>query len=285
MGIGYVAAFAGGALALFSPCSALLLPSFFAYAFRSPVRLLARTGVFFCGLCATLVPLGSGSALVSTLFYGHRDLLITVAGAVIIAFGVVHVVGGGWSLPFFGRWQSRVAGRTDVVSVFGLGAVYGLAGFWSGPVLGAVLTVAATGTVVQGAMVLACYALGMAAPLFVLAVVWERCGVARKSWLRGRAFTVGPLQLHSSSVVSGVLFIAIGVLFVVYDGTASLSGLAGMAWWEEVAYRAQGPLLEWDSRVDSGVAVIAVLVSGVLLLRAWVRGKEKESGGSRRLRR
>ena len=30
--VGYVAAFAGGLLALLSPCGALLLPSFFAYA-------------------------------------------------------------------------------------------------------------------------------------------------------------------------------------------------------------------------------------------------------------
>lgn len=34
MDIGFVAAVLGGLLALLSPCSALLLPSFFAYAFR-----------------------------------------------------------------------------------------------------------------------------------------------------------------------------------------------------------------------------------------------------------
>jgi cytochrome c biogenesis protein CcdA len=59
--VGYLAAFLGGLLALISPCSALLLPSFFAYAFGGPTRMLARTGVFYLGLVIVLVPLGAGS--------------------------------------------------------------------------------------------------------------------------------------------------------------------------------------------------------------------------------
>ena len=70
--LGLLAAFAGGVLALLSPCSALLVPSFFAYAFSRPTQLLGRTAVFYLGLCLTLVALGVGSSLVSSLFYGHR---------------------------------------------------------------------------------------------------------------------------------------------------------------------------------------------------------------------
>lgn len=39
--IGYLAALMGGVLALLSPCSAMLLPAFFAYAFQNPRQLLA----------------------------------------------------------------------------------------------------------------------------------------------------------------------------------------------------------------------------------------------------
>ena len=59
--IGVVAAFAAGVLALLSPCSALLLPSFFAYAFADARALVARTTVFYLGLLLTLVPLGTGA--------------------------------------------------------------------------------------------------------------------------------------------------------------------------------------------------------------------------------
>lgn len=59
--IGYFAAFLGGLLALVSPCSALLLPAFFAYSIDSASRLLARTGIFYAGLATTLVPLGAAA--------------------------------------------------------------------------------------------------------------------------------------------------------------------------------------------------------------------------------
>lgn len=65
-GIGYFAALLGGLLALVSPCSALLLPAFFAYSIDSAARLLARTGIFYAGLATTLVPLGAGSLVCRT---------------------------------------------------------------------------------------------------------------------------------------------------------------------------------------------------------------------------
>lgn len=61
--IGYFAALLGGLLALVSPCSALLLPAFFAYSIDSAARLLARTGIFYAGLATTLVPLGAAARL------------------------------------------------------------------------------------------------------------------------------------------------------------------------------------------------------------------------------
>ena len=39
MDIGYLSAFLGGLLSLLSPCSIMLLPAFFAYAFNSPGKL------------------------------------------------------------------------------------------------------------------------------------------------------------------------------------------------------------------------------------------------------
>ena len=61
MAVGFAGAFLGGLAALLSPCAAMLLPSFFAYAFGSSrTKLLGRTGLFYVGLLITLVPLGLG---------------------------------------------------------------------------------------------------------------------------------------------------------------------------------------------------------------------------------
>jgi len=223
--IGYLAAFLGGVLALISPCSALLLPSFFAYAFSGRTELIARTGVFLLGLALVLVPLGAGSSALTSLVTVHRSTLITVAGVVVIALGVVQILGGGWALAPAARAQQRMAARGTWISTAGLGAVYGLAGFCSGPILGAVLTVAAaSGQPLRGASLLAVYAVGMTAPMFLLAALWQRFDLGRRGWLRGREFRVGPLRLHTTSTASGLLFVAVGVVFLVFDGTAGLVG-------------------------------------------------------------
>lgn len=266
MDIGFVAAVLGGLLALLSPCSALLLPSFFAYAFRDPGRLLLRTGVFYLGLCVTLVPLGAGSAMVSTLFHGHRDVLITVAGTVIIAFGIAQILGLGFTWGVLTRAQGRFASGRGNLSVLGLGAVYGLAGFCSGPILGAVLTVAATGTPMRGMFLMAAYGVGMVLPMFALALLWDRYELGRRRWLRGRTVEIGPLRTHTTALISGGLFLGIGALFLLFDGTASMTRLPGLGWMEDVAHRVQGPL----SRLGTDTDVIALTVLAATIALAVV---------------
>ncbi len=158
--VSYLASFVGGLLSLLSPCSALLLPAFFAYAFQSRSELVGKTAVFYLGLAATLVPLGMGISAVSTLVYGHRSALITVSGLVVIAFGFLQLLGGGFTFGPLERLRNGIkVDSGSVVSTFALGAVYGFAGFCSGPILGAVLTVAASsGSVFGGAGLLATYA-------------------------------------------------------------------------------------------------------------------------------
>ncbi len=272
MDIGFVAAVLGGLLALLSPCSALLLPSFFAYAFRDTGRLLLRTGVFYAGLCLTLVPLGAGSAMVSVLFHGHREPLIAVAGGLIIAFGIAQILGLGFTWGFLTRAQSRFAGGRGNLSVLGLGAVYGLAGFCSGPILGAVLTVAATGTPGRGMLLMAAYGLGMVLPMFFLALLWDHYDLGGRRWLRGRTVELGPLRTHTTALLSGGLFVGIGVLFVAFDGTASMAALPGAGRLSDVADQAQGVISRLGTGTDLVALValagaLAVVAAGTLLAR------------------
>ncbi|MEU3325653.1 cytochrome c biogenesis protein CcdA [Streptomyces albus] len=270
MEVGYVAAFLGGLLALLSPCSALLLPAFFAYSIDSAGRLIARTGIFYLGLATTLVPLGAAGSFAGRLFYGHRDLLVTVGGWLIIALGVAQIVG----LGFAPRRLAEASGRirpTTALSVYALGAVYGLAGFCAGPILGSVLTVAAVhGNPVYGGVLLAVYALGMAVPLFVLALLWDRLDLGRRRWLRGRELRLGRLRLHTTSLLSGLFFVLLGVLFLAFDGAAGLPGLTDV----DGAFAAEN----WARRVGDAVpdaVLLAVLLvaAGAVALVALVRGR------------
>lgn len=270
--VGVLAAFAAGILALLSPCSALLLPSFFAYAFASRRALVGRTMVFYLGLLVTLVPLGTGASAASSLFYGHRPLLIAVAGWTIIGLGVLQLLGRGFAVPGAQRLQAAVSARGDSgwFSTLLLGAVYGLAGFCSGPVLGAILTVAATqDSPWQGGALLAVYALGMAAPLLVLALLWDRFDLGSRRWLRGRTLRLGPVRLHTTSLVAGVLFIAVGVVFLRYDGTAGLTGSLGFGDLTDLEYSAQRAVTEWAAQLPTWVLPLVIVL--VALVVAWRR--------------
>ncbi|WP_018539239.1 MULTISPECIES: cytochrome c biogenesis CcdA family protein [unclassified Streptomyces] len=258
--IGYLAAFLGGALALVSPCSALLLPAFFAYSLAGAGRLLARTGVFYLGLATTLVPLGAASTAASRLFNGHRDLLIAVGGWLVIALGLAQILGLGFASRRAQAAAARITPRT-ALSTFLLGCVYGLAGFCAGPILGAVLTVTAvSGSPLYGASMLAVYALGMALPLFLLALLWDRFRLGTRGWLRGRELTLGRLRLHTTSLVSGLFFIGIGVLFLRFNGTSALPGI--------LSPETEARLEEWAARLGNGVPNALLLALAALAVAA-----------------
>jgi cytochrome c biogenesis protein CcdA len=266
--VSLLAAFFGGVLSLLSPCSALLLPAFFAYAFSGGGELVGKTGLFYLGLAATLVPLGMGIYAVSALFYGHRSALITISGVLLIGFGFLQLLGRGFTAGPLARLRSRVRGDS-AGAVFALGAVYGFAGFCSGPILGAVLTVAAaSGGAARGALLLAVYAAGMATPLFLLALFWDRLDLRNSRWLRGREISVGGLRLHSTNLVSGAMFILLGTLFIAYQGASALSGLYESNGATDLAFAAQ----QWADGVAQRIpdpALLAVL--GALLAASLFR--------------
>jgi cytochrome c biogenesis protein CcdA len=263
--ISYLAAFFGGILSLLSPCSALLLPAFFAYAFQTRKDLLTKTSVFYLGLAATLVPLGMGVSAVSRLVYGQRSILILVSGVIIILLGVLQLLGRGFTFGTLSRIQGKVRGESTGAT-FALGAVYGFAGFCSGPILGAVLTVAASsGQVIRGAVLLAIYALGMAVPLFLMAALWDRFDLGRRSWLRGRELSIGRLRVHTTNLLSGVMFVLLGVVFIAYEGTSALSGLYEAYGAVDLAYTAE----RWASAFANSVPdalVLAVALAAALTL-------------------
>ncbi|NIJ10177.1 cytochrome c biogenesis protein CcdA [Saccharomonospora amisosensis] len=270
--VGLLGAFLGGLLSLVSPCSALLLPSFFAYAFDGVGALARRTVAFYAGLLVVLVPLGAGVAAVGSLVTRYRDVTTTVGGAVLIALGLAMIAGIGFGLASAGRVAARIK-LSSGASVFALGTVYALAGFCSGPLLGSVLTVsAAGGQPGYGATLLALYALGMAAPLFALALLWDRFDLGKKAWLRGREIRLGRLRTHSTNLVSGILFVGIGLLFLLTDGTANLGGFTSV----DTQFSLQAWLQDLTGQVSNAVLLLvliglALLVLVVRLLRSRSR--------------
>src|ERR687885_78718 len=244
--VSLLASFLGGLLSLLSPCSALLLPAFFAYAFQSRGELVGRTAVFYLGLCATLVPLGTGISAVSALVYGHRSALITVSGVIIIVLGLVQIAGGGFAFGPIERLRGRIRGDS-IATTFLLGAVY-------------------SGSALRGAGLLATYAAGMAAPLFLMALLWDRLDLGHRRWLRGREFSLGRLRFHTTNLFSGLMFVAIGVMFIAFEGTSGLESLYASGGATDFAFSVE----RWAEAVSGRVPVSAVLAALGLLFGGYL---------------
>lgn len=272
-----VAAFAGGALALLSPCGALLLPAFFASTVGTRGKLLVHGVVFYVGLLTTLIPVGIGVGALAGLVARHRSMIIAVASVVIIVLGILQLVGRGFDLsqvvPGISRLQEQSLHRVGWVKTLILGAVSGVAGFCTGPILGAVLTMAASRGMTGAAVLLGIYAMGMVVPLVVIATVWNRMGNRTRTILRGREVRVGPVRIHTTNLVTGLLLIAVGIAFWFTNGFISMP--------EAIDSDTQLRLQDGISLLANPVVDIAAVIAiAAALLCAWWRATNRSANDS-----
>ncbi|HUH53722.1 MAG TPA: cytochrome c biogenesis protein CcdA [Microbacteriaceae bacterium] len=263
MSVGFFGAFLGGILTLLSPCSVMLLPAFFAYAFSSPAQILARTGIFFLGLATTLVPLGMLAGSLGQLIQQYRSEVVLVASIIVIVLGFVMLLG----IPIPGLANVQGASSTSIISVYALGTIYGVAGVCAGPLLGAVLTVAgATGNPLFGGLLLLFFAAGMAFPLLLLALLWQRIPAVQKL-VRPREVKIGRFRNTWTAIIGGALTIIVGVVLLVTDGTASLGGILNAS----TQFKIESSVLSLSDNIPNwvfGVGALAVLIVVWLFLRS-----------------
>ncbi len=211
------AAFLAGLLSFIAPCTLPLLPAYFAYTFQSRTRnVTLMTVAFFWGLATTLTLLGATTTALSRLLNVYARQLALVGGLLVIAFGVLSLLGLGFSgMRLEGRPAATLVGSYLYGATFALG--------WStciGPILGAILTLLAAqgSSIAQGALLAFVYALGLGAPLIVVASFFDRLGTGSRFWrlLKGRGWAVpvgrATLHLHSTGIASGLLLIGMGAL-------------------------------------------------------------------------
>lgn len=274
MSIGLLGAFLGGILTLLSPCSVMLLPAFFAYAFTSVRHIVSRTGIFFLGLATTLVPLGMFAGSVGLWIQQHRVAVVTGASIVVIVLGVVLLLG----VPIPGLTRAKGAASASALSVFSLGTVYGLAGVCAGPILGTVLTVAGlTANPLYGGTLLLVFAAGMAVPLVILALLWERVPAVQRL-VRPREIVMGRWRNSWTQVLGGTLTVVVGIVLLVTDGTASLGGLLTV----EQQFAAETGVMTFAQDVPWWQsALVALLALGAVAWLVWRPARQTGSSTRR----
>jgi cytochrome c-type biogenesis protein len=188
-----LAAFAG-LMSFVSPCTLPILPAYFAFAFTSGRKQIAANTLFFMlGLATVFSVMGAGASALGRVLRQNQGLIMLIGGSLIIVFGVMSLLGRGFAGVQEQSQEAQARNQTLGGSyLFGMTFAVG----WSscvGPILGTVLTMAATtGNVLRGMMLLFIYAIALGLPLIVISTFFGRASRQSILWraLRGKGWTV-----------------------------------------------------------------------------------------------
>lgn len=111
----------------------------------------------------------------------------------------------------------------------------------------------------------------MVAPLFVLALAWDRVGLRDAAWLRPRPVRLGRFETTVTGLVSGALLVGLGVLLLVTDGTTSLGGVLGVA----DQARLEVAVRDWAEGFPDLSVLAGLLVAAVLVGWGWAASRRR----------
>ena len=175
-------AFLAGLVSFVSPCTIPLYPSYISYISGVSYdaraagasasirrRALAHAVFFVLGFSVIFVALGASANLVGILFAQYRTIVSDIGGVIVIVMGLVLVGAIRWDwLMREVKWHSK-AKPVGYLGAFVVGISF--AAGWTpcvGPILAAVIAIAATGEV-NGMVLMLVYAIGFALPFLILA--------------------------------------------------------------------------------------------------------------------
>jgi cytochrome c-type biogenesis protein len=232
--IGLAVAFAAGLLSFLSPCVLPLIPSYVTFITgmsldeltageehraRARRAVLVHGVLFVLGFTLVFVILGASATFLGSLFAYASRWVERIGGVLLIVFGLylLELI----RLPGAAReWRVHLGDKPlGYVGTVLVGVTFGAG--WTpciGPVLGGILTLAATrDSVLDGVGLLSVYSLGLAIPFLAAALLLER--------FLGSVRRIGP-WLPWVNRISGALLLILGVLLLTGTFTALSSVLA-----------------------------------------------------------
>ncbi len=206
------AAFFGGLVSFFSPCTLPLVPGYLSVVTGGTVtersnrlKALWLSVCFVLGFSMVFVAFGASASLLGQWLMAYRQEANLAAGVLIILMGLFML--GWWSLPALQRdWrfgQSLEGGRPTAAFLLGIAFAVG----WTpciGPILGAILALSSTHANAEtGMLYLAVYSLGLAIPFLATSLFIEHFR-ARVRWMSRWS--------QSLRIFAGLVLILMGVM-------------------------------------------------------------------------
>lgn len=213
--LGILIAFSAGLLSFLSPCVLPLVPSYVTFITGMTLEDLQHTRretllhaiLFVCGFSLIFLALGAGATVLGQLMLRYREWISRFGGALIIVFGLYML--GLFNFAFLAK-DTRLHLSNKPIGYFGtlvVGIAFGAG--WSpciGPILGAIITMAASEADLQrGLLLLAAYSAGLAVPFLLAALMVDRF---LKVFARFRH------QMVWVNRIAGVMLVLVGLLMV-----------------------------------------------------------------------
>jgi cytochrome c-type biogenesis protein len=208
-------AFGAGLASFLSPCVLPLIPSYVTFitgmtlddVARARRTALVHALLFVLGFSLIFLALGASATLLGRLLVTYRVWISRVGGVLVLIFGLYLL--GVFNLGAFAR-ERRVHITDKPLGYLGtvvVGIAFGAG--WTpciGPILGSILTYAATqADVSRGVGLLAAYSLGLAIPFVLAAVAIERFVAVFQRMRSGMVWV---------SRISGALLVIVAVLML-----------------------------------------------------------------------
>ncbi|MBI4453539.1 sulfite exporter TauE/SafE family protein [Candidatus Woesearchaeota archaeon] len=275
--ISFFIAFIAGLLGILSPCILPFLPAYFSYTFKEKKNITKMTLVFFLGFSAVFIIMGviAGYIGEQSLAVMQQAWIVTIAGIFMIILGVITIRGKKVCNYLnlnnrFSRYFNKSNGDFQGTFLFGVSFALG----WTaclGPILAGILGIGAIlNNMWYSGLLLFFYSLGNLVPLFVLSIFYDKLNLSQNKFIIGRIFTFKlfgkNIQIHSTNLISGILFIILGMIIIIYKGTSIINKL-DIFGTKSYFYSLQSAFIEWKYANLIGIAVFIffILIIGYFL--------------------
>ncbi len=270
--VSFFIAFIAGILGVLSPCILPFVPAYFSYTFKEKKNITKMTLVFFLGFSCVFVAMGAIAGFTGQQFLTvlQKGWLVTLAGLFLITLGIMSLLGKGFSS--FIKLNHKFKNDVPGTFLFGMSFAAG----WTaclGPILAGILGIGAIlHNIWYSVLLLFFYSLGNIVPLFFLSIFYDTFNLSQSRLVQGKLFTfsVGrkKFYVHSTNIISGVLFLIIGTILLVYKGT-SVVNTWDIFGTKTYFYLFQNKLLAWDYANILGIVAFFsfVIIIGLFLFK------------------
>ncbi|MBS3125760.1 cytochrome c biogenesis protein CcdA [Candidatus Woesearchaeota archaeon] len=276
-------AFVGGLLTFTSPCGFVLVPTFIAYVFKEKKNAFVMTLFFSLGLIVAFIIFGLVAGAVGSFFNIYKEFFAMIAGIMLVFFGLLLVLGKGFSLFQF-KFRKKPVTGTDT---FLLGFFFGVG--WTpcvGPILGGVgLLGVYSGSVLGSVRLFVAYALGVVIPLLFVSYWSDKIDLSRFTGKPVSFSLLGKrIETYLAALIGGFMLIVVGLIMFFDKGTrVFMERIPQYVPWRMEFFTTTNEWLVTSSFFKSAVAnviglVVVIAVLGFIVYQVRKTYKQERRG-------